>query len=271
MKSLSLLVSVLVPFLGGSAAVAGPSIEALKANDLVASVGALRANALPAPATVNGVPVAPLAQWGGQPQSQQRMTYGKTGYTFDSEAQNARAQAEGALRQAGVVVLVSNVYRDSGYPYKYGFRIEYLQENGPYQSQLETYSSAPTFTFDSDARREMDGTVYNFRSAGYRVVLGEVRRQDAYPYRYFYQIDYFKTAAPSPWPGNPGRGDLREFRSGHYRDEWSARSDMNNFVTRYRYEGKEVVRSEVRRQNGWYFFQITYREARRGPGRPFPR
>lgn len=269
MKNLNLLVSVLMPLLSASAANAAGSLEAAKAVDFNTSLGALRENFIAAPAVVQGVDAAPAAQWQVQDYPPGRggfqRSFGRGGYTFESEAQAARAQTENGLRGAGLVVLASNVYRDQNYPYKYSFRVDYLEDGDPRwpARTLATYDSEANFTFDSDARPEMNRTVANFRAAGYSVVLAEVRRQDAYPYRYFYQVDYIKTFAPAPrpWPRDP-RGPVLQFNSGHYRDRFSAQYDLDNFVARYRAEGKEIVAANVVEQGGWFSFRILYRERR---------
>lgn len=192
-------------------------------------------------------------------------TFQRGGYTFESNARSARDEAERNLREAGIAVLSSRVYKEDNYPWNHGFSIEYFENNDPYRDErfvFEAYTGG-TQSFESKAREEMNRTAENLRRAGYRVILGQVIKQSDYPWNYFYRIDYLRSVGRRPPHDRPG---VQVYRSGSYHDEIRAQIEMNVMAAAFRSQGKEILSAEVFRVRGereWRF-EIQYREERRG-------
>lgn len=195
---------------------------------------------------------------------QQVLSYSRGGYTFESGARTARDEAERNLRESGIAVLSSRVYKEENYPWNHGFVIEYFENNDPYRHErfvIETYTGG-TQSFESNSREEMNRTVQNLRAAGYRIILGQVIKQAGYPWNYFYTIDYLRSIGRRPPHDRPG---VQVYRSGGYRDEIRAQIEMNVMVAAFRSQGKEIISARLLKspQSREWRFEIHYREERR--------
>ena len=221
--------------------------------------------ASPAQASPAGVPVAPAAAYDRDhdrpgPGRREQRSYGRGGYSFQSEAESARAEAERNMRAAGVMIMVSRVVKDAGFPFNYSFTIEFFED----ERSIESYTSGADYSFDSNARPEMARMAQNFQRAGYKVILAQVRKQDGFPFNYYYQIDYFKGG----WRRQPPqRRDSQEYRSGPFREHLRAQIAMNIYLIGLREGGSEILETDIVSDRGQYYFRIIYRQQGRGDDR----
>lgn len=114
--------------------------------------------------------------------------YDRFGWTWESDATRAMQEAQSGLRAAGLAVLSSRVYRETGSGWNYGFRMEVLSDGYPPRF-VESFNNG-YYSFESEARQEAEKTASNLRFAGYTVVLIQVLRQSESPWNYSYFVDF---------------------------------------------------------------------------------
>ncbi len=253
-----------------SPAHAGP--EALKAADLSTLWNAAR-QAPPSVEAITGAPVAPMtpeapAFAADHGDSREFRRFNRGGFTFESEAATALREAENGFRQAGIALVASRVTRESAYPWKYGLEIEYYSERGPYGSsvEIETYRGGLQ-TFESDAREEMRRTINNLRAAGETVILGLVSKEEAYPWRYYYSVDFLRRSyRPGPGPGPR----VEVYQSGIFNNLQNAKWDLDNTQRSLERRGYRVVEARIHeaRGRGWYYVVRYVGGGHGGPGYP---
>jgi len=193
---------------------------------------------------------------GGGPLAAQMKTYGVDGFTFSSDAESAKNEAEAALKSLGVAVIASRVYRDASWTH--GFTIEYI---GGSFLDFESYTSGG-YTFSSDAASAMEQTKANFRAAGYAVVLGVVKRDASW--QHVYKIDYVRQGGgwhPRPRP-DQGHGRVKVMESSTYRAQRQAEWAMGRKVHELKSQGALVLDASVIRVVGGYKFRIRFKGGR---------
>ncbi|MBI3552063.1 MAG: hypothetical protein HY077_06060 [Elusimicrobia bacterium] len=240
MKRIALTAVVLAASLSNAL---GQSLEVLKSGGFEASFQFGLAHPAPPPPTVAGRFIIP------RPGPAQTRSYQSGGYTWESDAQAARTQAENNLRAAGLSVLSAQVFRDSNFPFNYGLKVDYLA--GYYIGAIQTYTGG-SFTWESEAQAEVARTVANFRATGYKVILGQVKKQSNFPFNYFYDVDYLTAAA------QPIRYE-QVFTSQVYPTASTAKWAMDREAQVLRQKGCLVVSAQIMRSYNGFYFQIRYR------------
>lgn len=227
---------------------AAVSLETLKVSDF------LHHRPLPGLVLPKGAPVSPAPA--ARPKGEIRV-YDRFGWTWESDAQNARNEAERGLRAAGLAVLSGKTYRGENSPWNYGFHLEVLADNdqGYPARSIQSYGNGMQYNFESEARQEADRTASSLKGAGYHVILIQIRRQDDSPWDYSYSIDY---VAPR---GSTGGGPAQLFTSPLFRTQWEAQNDMNAVTDDLRRRGYEVLGGQLFRdgRSGMFFYQLRYR------------
>lgn len=126
----------------------------------------------------------------------QAQTYARGRYTFASDAETARMEAETNLRNAGIAVMDSRITEEYD---SYGFRIDFVAPPDFPTPMVQTYTGGD-YTFQSDGTSDLAQAVEKLERMGYRVLLGEIRKNVFYPSHYYCQVDYFavprRTRAP---------------------------------------------------------------------------
>lgn len=247
-RKLALLSSLLPCFSALSAHAS--SFEALKAGTLTGMWESALKNPLPAPAAPAPKAVGPLQVFPAAVQ-----TYERGGYTWESDAENAANAAASNLRSAGIAVMSTQIIRESESPWRYGFRMDYIDDSDPGlpPRALETYTSQ-VYSWSSDAENELRRTESNLRATGYVVVLGEVWRQTEAPWNYYYRVDYVRGRH------NPGDGQAYLYTSGLYPTLATAQREMYVAQWRLQQQGYQIYGSVIYQEarTRHYFFQIRY-------------
>lgn len=227
------------------------SFEGLKAGTLSGAWESALKNSLFVPAVPSAKPVTPLPVFPAQV-----LTYERGGYTWESDAQNSANTAAENLRSAGIAVLNTQILRESQSPWRYSFRVEYLDDSAdptlPPRT-IETYTSG-NYTWSSDAENALHQTESNLGQAGYAVILGEVLRQQQAPWNYFYRVDYIRGRR------NPGGGQTYIYTSGLYPRLIDAQRDLYAVQFRLQSQGYQIYSSMIFQdaRTKLYFFQIQY-------------
>lgn len=225
---------------------AGISLESMKVSDF------LHNRPLPGLVMPKGSPVSPKAPG----HIREVRIYDRFGWSWESDAQNARNEAERGLRAAGMVVLSGKVYRAENSPWNYGFHLEVLADEQGYPARsIESYSNGTQYSFESEARQEAERVASNLRGAGYSIILLQIRRQEQSPWDYSYFIDY---VAPR---GSTGGGPAQLFTSALFNTQWDAQRDMDAMANNLRMRGYEVLSGQLFQdgRSRMFFYQLRYR------------
>ncbi len=235
-------------FLAPLPLLAGTSLEALKSASLMSAWESALNAPLPT-APVPGRQAIPRLE----PQAEVQ-TYQRGGYTWKLDAESASEEAARNLQSAGLAVLSVQILEEPGEPRTYAFRIDYrdFEESGFPPRSIETYTSG-AYSWSSDAESELARAKANLEAAGYVIILGQVLRQERYPWNYFYRVDYVRGRQ------NPG-GPVYIYTSRLYPVAAEAQRDMIVMEYQLRAQGYRIYGSILYRdaRTGYFFFQIRY-------------
>ena len=131
----------------------------------------------------------------------------ESGWTFESEAQQAASRAADGFRAAGFNVITAEIYKDAAFPSDNRYRLLYVAGPGMIRSFV-----GERIAFESDAKKAMQQEVEGAKRAGLRVIIAELFK-DSGDYRY--RIVYVDFQGNGYMPTQPGGSGQHHGGPGH--------------------------------------------------------
>lgn len=115
-------------------------------------------------------------------------TYVSNHYSLESDARDELNRTVANLRQAGYVVVLGQVLRQSDPPWNHFYQVDYLRGRRDPGGRIHVYNSG-LYARAAEAQRDMIANINRLQSQGHEVLSATVY-QDARTRYFFYQIRY---------------------------------------------------------------------------------